>query len=85
MLTAKMIKEAAEKHGACLCGIGSLDIFEGENIQRDPKMILPNAKCIIGFGFPVPRALYDSMNRGVQTMQYTSMGVQYTAAEYMQL
>ena len=85
MLTAKMIKEAAEKHGACLCGIGSLDIFEGENIQRDPKMILPGAKCIIGFGFPVPRALYDSMNRGVQTMQYTSMGVKYIDEEYMEI
>jgi epoxyqueuosine reductase QueG len=80
-----MIKEAARLHGACLCGIGSLDIFEGENIQRDPKMILPNAKCIIGFGFPVPRALYDSMNRGVQTMQYTSMGVKYIDEEYMEI
>ena len=85
MLTANMIKEAARLHGACLCGIGSLDIFEGENIQRDPKMILPGAKCIIGFGFPVPRALYDSMNRGVQTMQYTSMGVKYIDEEYMEI
>ena len=40
-----MIKEAAAKYGACLCGIGSLDIFEGENIQRDPKMILPAASA----------------------------------------
>ena len=85
MLTANMIKEAARLHGACLCGIGSLDIFEGENIQRDPKMILPNAKCIIGFGFPVPRALYDSMDRGVQTMQYTSMGVKYIDEEFMEI
>ncbi len=85
MLTAKMIKEAAEKHGACLCGIGSLDAFIGEDIQRDPKMILPGAKCIIGFAFPVPRAFYDTMARGVQTMPYTTMGVKYIDEEFTEI
>ena len=52
MITAEIIKKKAEELGATVCGIGSLDIFEGEDIQKDPKMILPNAKCIIGLVLP---------------------------------
>ena len=55
MITAQMIKDRAKELGAAVCGIGSLDLFEGCDPQRDPKMILPAAKCIIGFGFAVPR------------------------------
>ena len=57
MITAKEIKEAAIRFGASNCGIGKLDIFKGEDIQRDPYMILPGAKCIIGFEFRVPKGL----------------------------
>ena len=73
MLTAEFIKKKAAELGADLCGIGSLELFEGENPQRDPKMILPAAKCIIGFGFAVPRGLYMTMDIGSQYYTYTSM------------
>lgn len=69
MLTAKIIKEKAIELGASACGIGDIKYFEGTNPQRDPKSILPNAKCVIGFAFRVPRALYDTMERGVQFFQ----------------
>ena len=78
MITSKQIKDLAYELGAAVCGIGSLDLFEGAPIQRDPKMILPAAKCIIGFGFRVPRMMYETMARGVQFYPYTSVGVQYT-------
>lgn len=85
MLTAEFIKEKAKELGADLCGIGSLDIFEGENPQKDPKMILPNAKCIIGFGFAVPKGLYMTMDIASQFYTYTSMGVKYIDEELAEI
>lgn len=85
MLTAEMIKQKAKELGAAVCGIGSLDIFEGEILGRDPKMILPDAKCIIGFGFPVPRGLYLTMDIKSQYYTYTSMGVKYIDEEMAEI
>lgn len=85
MITAEIIKAKAKELGAAVCGIGSLDIFEGENIQKDPKMILPNAKCIIGFGFPVPKGLYLTMDIKSQFYTYTTMGVKYIDEEMAEI
>ncbi|MDP4134152.1 MAG: hypothetical protein Q8882_09085, partial [Bacillota bacterium] len=85
MLTSKQIKDAAKKFGASLCGIGKLDIFEGEDIQKDPKMILPAAKCIIGFGFAVPKGLYQTLENKTQAFTYTSMGVKYIDEEFTEI
>lgn len=85
MLTSELIKQKAKELGAAVCGIGSLDIFDGEIIGRDPKMILPDAKCIIGFGFPVPRGLYLTMDIKSQYYTYTSMGVKYIDEEMAEI
>ncbi len=85
MLTSEMIKQKAKELGAAVCGIGSLDIFEGEAMQRDPKMILPNAKCIIGFGFAVPKGLYLTMDIKSQYYTYTTMGVKYIDEEMAEI
>lgn len=85
MITAEMIKVRAKELGATVCGIGKLDIFEGENIQKDPKMILPDAKCIIGFGFPVPKGLYMTMDIKSQFYTYTTMGVKYIDEEMAEI
>ncbi len=84
-LTSKYIKEEAIKAGAAVCGIGSLDIFEGEDIQKDPKMILPKAKCIVGFGIPVPRGLYRAMENGNQSFSYHSYGVKMIDEEFAEI
>ena len=85
MITAEIIKKKAEELGASVCGIGALDIFEGEDIQKDPKMILPNAKCIIGFGFAVPKGLYLTMDIKSQFYTYTTMGVKYIDEEMAEI
>lgn len=85
MITASMIKEKAKELGAAVCGIGSLDIFKDEDIQKDPKMILPNAKSIIGFGFAVPRGLYLTMDIKSQFYTYTTMGVKYIDEEMAEI
>ena len=83
MLTSEMIKEKARELGATICGIGSL--YEEPNPQRDPRMILPNAKCIIGFGFAVPKGFYKAMEQGNQYYTYTTMGVKYIDEEMAEI
>ena len=48
MLTSEMIKQKARELGASVCGIGK--IYEEPDPQRDPRQILPNAKCIVEEG-----------------------------------
>ena len=85
MLTVEQIKAKALSLGATAFGVGSLELFEGEDPQRDPKMILPNAKCILGFGFPVPRGLYKTMQDQTQFYTYTNVGVKYIDEELFEI
>ncbi len=82
-LNKEQIKKTAKDLGAAVCGVGKL--YEETNIQRDPKMILPNAKCIIGFGFAVPKGLYLTMDIKSQYYTYTSMGVKYIDEEMAEI
>lgn len=83
MLTSQDIKTRALQLGAALCGIGR--IYEEQDPQRDPRSILPSAKCIIGFGIPVPKGLYKSMEQGNQYYAYTTMGVKYIDEEMAEI
>ena len=83
MLTSELIKEKAKALGATVCGIGK--VYEEPDPQRDPKSILPNAKCIIGFGFAVPKGLYKTMELGTQYYTYTTMGVKYIDEEMAEI
>lgn len=83
MLTSEWIKEKAEELGASVCGIGQL--YEEPDPQRDPRMILPKAKCIIGFGFAVPKGLYKAMKNGNQRYAYTTLGVKYIDEEMAEI
>lgn len=83
MLTSEMIKKKAKELGASLCGIGK--IYTEINPKRDPLMILPNAKCIIGFGFAVPKGLYMAMDNEAQFYTYTTLGVKYIDEELSEI
>ena len=83
MITAEMIKEKAKELGAAVCGIGK--VYDEPNPQKDPRMILPNAKCIIGFGFAVPKGLYKALKVGNQNYTYTTLGVKYIDEEMAEI
>jgi len=83
MLTSEIIKAKARELGAAVCGIGR--VYDEENPQRDPFMILPKAKCIIGFGFSVPKGLYKAMENGNQYYTYTNIGVKYIDEEMAEI
>ena len=82
-MTSIDIKKKAKELGATVCKIGK--IYKEENPQRDPLNILPNAKCIIGFGFAVPKGLYKSMNKNSQYYTYTTLGVKYIDEEMAEI
>ena len=83
MLTSEQIKLKAKELGAAVCGIGS--VYDDPNPQRDPRQILPNAKCIIGFGFAVPKGLYKAMALKSQFYTYTTLGVKYIDEEMAEI
>lgn len=83
MLNSETIKKKARELGATVCGIGK--IYDEENPQKDPKMILPNAKCIIGFGFLVPKAIYKAMDNKNHYYTYTTLGVKYIDEEMAEI
>ncbi len=85
MLTSEYIKEKAKEFGATVCGIGGLELFAGEDPQKDPKMILPAAKCILGFGFAVPRGFYHAMAEQRQFYTYMTEGVKYIDDELSEI
>ena len=84
-MTADFIKQKARELGASICGIGDVELMRGENPQRNPFSILPNAKCIIGFGVRVPRGLYNAMDRKSQYYNYTNLGVKYIDESFAEI
>ena len=71
-MTAEFIKQKAKELGAAVCGIGNVELLRGEDPQRNPFAILPNAKSIIGFGIKVPKGLYRAMEDKAQYYNYTN-------------
>ena len=76
-MNAEFIKQKAKEFGATICGIGDPELFRGDDPQRNPFSILPNAKSIIGFGIKVPKGLYNAMDGQRQYYNYTNLGVKY--------
>lgn len=85
MLTAESVKQKAAALGADLCGIGDIGLFAGTDPQRDPRMILPKARCIVGAGFRVPRGLYRCLQDRAQYYNYLTLGVKYPDEELAEI
>ena len=74
MLTAESVKKAANGFGADLCGIASMDRFEGAPKQQDPRYIFPDAKACIVLGFRIPRGYFRGIEEGTYFVGYCGMG-----------
>ncbi len=73
-LTAEMVKEQARAVGADLCGIASMDRFEGTPKEYDPRYIFPKAKSMIVLGFRIPRGYFRGIEEGTFFAAYAGMG-----------
>lgn len=84
-MTAEQIKHKAKELGACICGIGNIELLRDEPLQRNPFCILPNAKAIIGFGIKIPKGLYRAMEDKRQYYNYTNLGVKYIDESFAEI
>jgi hypothetical protein len=74
MLTSADVKRAAREFGADLCGIASMDRFEGAPKQQDPRYIFPDAKACVVLAFRIPRGYFRGIEEGTYFGAYASMG-----------
>ena len=72
-LTSQAVKEMALRAGADLCGIGSMDRFEGAPKEMDPRYLFPEAKTVVGMVFRIPRGVQRGIEEGTQFYQYPSL------------
>lgn len=84
-MTAEFLKKKAKELGAAICGIGNIELMRNEPLQRNPFAILPNAKCIIGFGIRVPKGLFSAMENKSQYYNYTNLGVKYIDESFAEI
>lgn len=73
-MNAQEIKELAYQCGADICGIASMDRFEGAPPQMDPRFIMPEAKSMIVMGFRVMRGSLRGIEEGTFFSNYSAMG-----------
>jgi len=73
-MNAQQVKELAYRFGADLCGIASMDRFEGAPAQMDPRFIMPEAKSMIVMGFRVMRGSLRGIEEGTFFSNYSAMG-----------
>lgn len=73
-LTSQIVKQMAKEYGADLCGITSMDRFEGAPKQNDPRCIFPAAKSMIVLGYRVHRGTFRGIEEGTHFIDYASMG-----------
>lgn len=74
MITADDVKALAKRLGASLCGIASMDRFEGAPKEQDPRYIFPEAKSCVVLAFRIPRGYLRGIEEGTYFSVYTSMG-----------
>lgn len=68
-----MIKEAAIRAGADVCGIAPISRMSGAPDDMNPKFLFPKAKSMISFVFRIPRGVQRGIEEGTQFFQYPSM------------
>lgn len=73
-ITSEMVKQASRELGADLCGIASMDRFEGAPTQQDPRFIFPGAQACVVLGFRIPRGYFRGIEEGTYFAAYTAMG-----------
>ena len=73
-MNAQQIKQLAYQCGADICGIASLDRFDGAPANMDPRYIMPEAKSMIVMGFRVMRGSLRGIEEGTFFSNYAAMG-----------
>ncbi|MCK4326433.1 hypothetical protein KAW55_06725 [bacterium] len=83
MIDTKKLKKFAKSCGADVIRIGSMDGWEGAPKQGDARYIFPDAKCIIGLAFRIPRGYLRGIEEGTFFSVYNFMGYYGMNVRYM--
>ena len=83
MIDTKKLKKFAKSCGADVIRIGSMDGWEGAPKQNDARYIFPDAKCIIGLAFRIPRGYLRGIEEGTFFSAYNFMGYYGMNVRYM--
>jgi ferredoxin len=83
MLSSQDVKQAAKALGADLCGVASLDRFEGAPKQQDPRYIFPDAQALLALAFRIPRGYFRGVEEGTYFNAYPAMGYGSMNSVYM--
>jgi len=75
MITSAEVKAFAKECGADICGIASMDRFEGLPKGMDPRSICPDAKSMVVMGFRIFRGAMRGVEEGTFFTSYNLMGV----------
>lgn len=81
MITSEQIKKAAKAYGADICGVGSLDRYEGAPKQMDIRYMMPGAKSVVAMGFRHYRGVFRGIEEGTFFTAYSAMG--YAGINYI--
>jgi hypothetical protein len=73
-MDALAVKELARACGADLCGIASMDRFEGAPAQMDPRELYPDARSAIVLGVRILRGVLRGVEEGTFFIGYSAMG-----------
>ncbi len=82
-MNAEEVKRTARELGADLCGIASMDRFDGAPKQQDPRYIFPDAKSALVLAFRIPRGYFRGIEEGTYFAGYTGMGYGHMNFVYM--
>jgi epoxyqueuosine reductase len=83
MLNTKQFKKYAKTCGADVVRVGSMSGWEGAPKQNDARYIFPDAKCIIGLAFRIPRGYLRGIEEGTFFSVYEFMGYSGLNLTYM--
>jgi epoxyqueuosine reductase len=73
-ISSQTVKDFARRLGADVVGIGDIGRYDGTEPGRDPRMIFPGARSVVGVGIRIPRGTIRVMAAGRQYYGYTSIG-----------
>ncbi len=74
MLTAQEVKNAAIRGGADVCGIASVERFEGAPPELHPSTLFPEARSVIVFGSRILKGCYKGIQEGTDWSAYWIYG-----------
>ena len=74
MLTAQMVKDAAIRGGADICGIASIDRFKDGPPETHPLSLFPDAKSVIVYASRILKGSYKGIQEGTDWSTYWIYG-----------